>query len=271
MRYLQRYLGWATIPNLTTWLIALQVCGYLCLYLPNRGLNQAEIIERMQLLPDRILAGEWWRVVTFLCFPPVTNPIFAFFAWWFFYLMGTYLEAYWGAFKFNVFVWIWWAGTVAVSVITGKPPAANYFLQQSVFLAFAYLLPDFVIQLFFILPVKVKWLAWFTWAMLLFNLIVTDWPMRFAILAGVGNFIVYFWRDVLSGADTSRRRVLFAARMNRPKPAWRHRCVVCGATDRSHPDADFRYCSQCAGQACYCDVHLKDHVHLVAEPAETDQ
>ena len=44
----------------------------------------------------------------------------------------------------------------------------------------------------------------------------------------------------------------------------RHRCHVCGKTDRSHPQLDFRYCSQCAGDECYCPEHIGNHVHVTS-------
>jgi hypothetical protein len=268
MRTLQRYLGWAAVPNLSIWLIALQVVGYVSMFVPMRRLNQLEIIERMTLYPDRVLAGEWWRVFTFLCFPPLSNPVFAFFIWWFFHLMGTYLENYWGTFRFNLYVWIWWLATVAMSLATQSAPPENYLLQQSIFLAFARLLPEFVIYIFWVLPIQARWVAWLTWLSLIYTFCVTDWGSRGMLLAALANYLLYFATEIYRQTDSGRRRVLFAAKYRRPRPAFRHQCVVCGATDQSHPDAEFRYCSQCAGQACYCDAHVRDHEHL--EEAEAD-
>ena len=98
-------------------------------------------------------------MLTFVGEPPTTNLLFAFFFWYLFYLMGTVLESTWGAFRYNVYLLVGWAATVAVAFLQPNAPASISFLQASVFLAFAYLYPDFQILLFFILPVKVKWLA----------------------------------------------------------------------------------------------------------------
>ncbi len=85
--------------------------------------------------------------------------MFAFFFWYLFYLMGTALERSWGTFRYNVFLLIGYVDTVGVAFIVPDVPANNAFLQGSVFLAFAYLFPDFVMYIFFILPVKIKWLG----------------------------------------------------------------------------------------------------------------
>ncbi|HEY6007529.1 MAG TPA: hypothetical protein VIU40_04340, partial [Geobacteraceae bacterium] len=41
-----------------------------------------------------------------------------------------------------------------------------------------------------------------------------------------------------------------------------HRCTVCGITDQSHPQTDFRYCPQCDGQYGYCQEHIFSHEHV---------
>ena len=116
-------------------------------------------MANIALVPTKVLHGEVWRLVTFLCEPPTNNLVFAFFFWYLFFLMGTALESTWGVFRYNVYLLVGWAATVAVSFIQPEAPASAGFLQGSVFLAFAYLYPNFQLLLFFILPVKVKWLA----------------------------------------------------------------------------------------------------------------
>src|SRR2546428_6622289 len=93
--------------------------------------------------------GEWWRVITFMLVVPVPSPeslfgfVFLAFGWYLFYLMGNALEGYWGSFRFNVFLFVSYALTVAFSFITPRYVVSNAFILGSVFIAFAYLNPDF--------------------------------------------------------------------------------------------------------------------------------
>jgi hypothetical protein len=216
-------------------------------------------------VPRLVLEGEVWRLFTFLLMPPFSNPICAFFFWYFFYLMGTTLEMQWGAIRYNVFLLVGYVATVAASFLTPDFPATNGFLEGSVFLAFAFLYPEFEIYLFFVLPVKIKWLARLTWAIYLYTFTFGDWTSRAMIGASVANFFLFFSRDVLSRVRMGRRRMAFqAARLTEKKREYLHRCTVCGITDRTHPEMDFRYCSRCQGTHAYCTEHLRTHEHITA-------
>jgi hypothetical protein len=211
-----------------------------------------------------VLAGEWWRLFTFALLPPSGNLILDFFSWYLFYLMGTALEHYWGTFRYNVFLFIGWAATVAAAFITPEYPAADVFLMGSVFLAFAFLNPDFELYILFVLPVKIKWLALLTWcgygAVLLFG---PDWGVRLSMLASVCSFALFFGKDVYLRMQGARRRMAMQAKQFATPPReYFHRCTVCGITDKTHPKMEFRYCSQCAGSLGYCMDHLRNHEHV---------
>ena len=139
-----------------------------------------------------MLHGEWWRLITYLFDPPRTNAIFAFFAWYIFYLMGTTLETTWGLFRYNLYLAIGYFASLAFAFLcwfaTGVPgqAATNGFLYGSVFLAFARLFPDFELQLFFILPIKIKWLALLTWIGYGWTMVAADtWLTRAMVVAAV--------------------------------------------------------------------------------------
>ena len=270
---LERLLGRFAIPNLSLYLIIGQVFFW-CLALM-AGFN----IERIALLPAAVLAGEGWRVVTFLFLPPSlgTDPlslVFMAFGWYMFYLMGSALEHYWGDFRYNAFIGIGWFLTVAAAFAAPGSYASYSFLAGSVFLAFACLNPDFELLIFFILPVKIKWLALVMWLGFGYKLVVGPWPARLAVLAATGNFLLFFAGDILNQIRTGRRRMthqarVFAASSDGREP--RHRCRVCGKTELSDPRADFRYCSKCAGNQCYCADHIFNHEHVIVdeEPKRT--
>jgi len=227
-------------------------------------------LGRITLLPGLVLAGEPWRLVTFLFLPPPTHPVFVAFAWYMFWLMGSALEEYWGAFRYNLFIFLGWALTVGAAFVLPGAYTTNIFLGGTVFLAFAYLNPDFELMVFFILPLKIKWLALLQWLGYAYALYAGSWPVRFAVLASVGNFLIFFGADIVAQLRTGRRRMEQQSRRNAlqgDETVARHRCHVCGKTDRTNPLEEFRYCSKCVGEECYCSEHLKNHVHTTAPRA----
>src|SRR5262249_48935520 len=176
-------------------LIVCQVAVYGMVALQPRGPGLPSPVEPLQLIPERVLDGEAWRLASFLVVPPFTNLFFAFFFWYFLYLMGTALEHHWGTFRFNVSLVIGYLAPVGSAFAVPALPATNGFLYGSLFLAFAYLYPDYEILLFFILPVKVKWLALLTWIGYGLGLVFGDWLTRALILAAISNFLLFFGRD----------------------------------------------------------------------------
>jgi hypothetical protein len=270
---LERKLGRFAVAQITLGLIVCQVIIFIADVVMDRPGAPQPFSERFLLIPENVLAGEVWRLVSFLVLPPTVGSlspmtiIFSLIFWYLFYLMGTALERTWGTFRYNVFLLLGYVATVAVSFIVPKEPASNAFLEGSVFLAFAYLYPDFEVYIFFILPVKVKWLALLTWIgygiILIF---ATDWITRLMVLASVFNFLVFFGKDIVQRVRTGQRRMkVQAARLSTREPAYHHRCTICGITDRSNPKMEFRYCSKCAGSHCYCMDHLRAHDHITAD------
>ena len=273
---LESKFGRYAVPNLTVFLIAGQVVAYLADSAP-RGPGGAAVLESIQLIPQQVLAGEWWRVVTFLFVPPATNVLFAFIGWYLFYLMGTSLEANWGPFRYSVYLAIGYLASVVAafaswSVAAGPAlPASNLFLYGSVFLAFARFYPEFVLYIMFVLPVKIKWLAWLTWATYTWNFLTADaWLPRMMIVAAVLNYLLFFGHDLLHDLKHGHRRLRFQTRAmpgraHGTRGPLVHECRVCGLTSTGSPRTQFRYCSRCDGDCCFCLEHLDDHEHVVAE------
>jgi hypothetical protein len=255
--HLEKKFGRYALPNVTVYLIAGQTLFYVLYFTGKLGRGTT------LLAADLLLEGEWWRLATFPFDPPVSSPIFALFAWYFFYLMGTAIEGYWGAFRYNVYLLVGYVLTVAAAFLVPAFPVTNAFIAGSVFLAFAALYPEFVIYIFFVLPLKVKWLAVATWAYYGYLILAGSWSSRVMVLASIGNFLLFFARDirwlVKSGHRQMARQVSQTAR--RPDEPF-HRCTTCGITDKTHPRMDFRYCPQCDGQYGYCQEHIFSHEHV---------
>ena len=138
------------------------------------------------------------------------------------------------------------------------------------FLAFAFLYPDFVLHLFLVLPVKIKWLALLTWIGYLYVLIFHFWAQGLIVAASIANFLVFFGKDIVLRMRSGHRRMVQQADRVKDRGKPRHQCRICGINNITHPKMSFRYCSKCAGSCCYCSEHLRDHEHVVAEQgAET--
>lgn len=251
------------IPNITLYLIFGQVFAFGASFVGQYNL------AGIALLPALVLKGEIWRVVTFLFVPPAAHPVFIAFAWYIFYLMGDALERFWGTARYNLFLLIGWLATVLVSFVTPYGWASNAFLAGSVFLAFAYLNPNFQLALFFILPIKVKWLALFAWALYAFQFVMGPNSVRLSVAAAVLNFLLFFSRDILHQLNNRKRQRVVRVERERVAALPRHTCLVCGKTDQTDPMEDFRYCSKCAGAACYCQEHLRNHEHRTVDPDES--
>ena len=268
---LERFFGRFAIPNLALYLIGGQVMFFGFSLLGNFDLG------RIILVPADVLAGEFWRLFSFVLVPPVagqlslTGALFLAISWYFFYMISQALENYWGAFRFNLFFLLGWVLTVGVAFLTPGMRTSYEFFAVSVFLAFALLNPDFEIYIFFILPVKIKWIALLMWIVFAFVFVTGSWNIRLAVLAATGNFLVFFAGEIMQRIKTGRRHTQQQVRrtaMREAEDEPRHRCVVCGKTDLTDPRMEFRYCSQCAGEECYCSEHIRNHVHTTVVKKE---
>ena len=266
---LERSLGRFAIPNLSIYLVVGQVFVLLTAML---GLLDP---RDFLMAPSQVMQGEWWRLITFIFMPPPAAfgaSLFGYmmlaFGWYMFALMGGALEGFWGEFRFNLFIFTGYVLTVAAAFLTPGSYTPNLFIAGSVFLAFAWLNPDFELLIFFILPVKIKWLALITWLFYAYNFITGAPTTRWQIAASVSNFLIFFGRDIVQTMRHRKRTMTQAARRiatANDAPEARHRCVICGKTNLTNPEMDFRYCSKCAGDQCYCPEHIFNHEHVLTE------
>jgi hypothetical protein len=241
--------------NITLALVVLQSIGWILIQ------ARPELVENLVLQRSLLLSGEWWRLMSFLLLPATTNPIFLFFALWLLYLMGTALESHWGAVRYNLYLLIGYLTTIATVFIVPFGIATNGFLIGSIFLAFAFLYPDFQIMLFFILPVKVKWIALLTWIGYFISFALGDRLTRMLIVASVLNFLLFFGSDIFHRMKHGRRQMVRKMVNLSPNDDAINRCIVCGVTEKTDRKMEFRYCPECAGTPCYCMVHMQGHVH----------
>ncbi|MEG2017040.1 MAG: hypothetical protein RR844_06800 [Clostridium sp.] len=220
------------------------------------------LIWNLSLVPQLVMRGQIWRIFTFVLVPPSFDPIWIFFTLYFYYMIGMGLEQAWGSFKFNVYYFTGVIFTVIVSLISGSMGTA-YYLNLTLFLAFATIYPNFEVMLFFILPVKMKYLAIFDGVLILQGMLTGGWSAFFMIAASIANYLIFFWNDFLAllklKKTVSKGKKKF--KVIEMKDYVRHRCTVCGITERDDPNMEFRYCSKCSGHKEYCMNHLKNHEH----------
>jgi membrane associated rhomboid family serine protease len=270
---LERTLTPFAIPHLTMLLIAGQVAVYMAsIAMGAQDGGVGALLPKLVLQGDLVWAGEVWRVVTFAFVPPALGPngiIINLISWMFFYFVGSVMENTWGTARFNAYIFVGALGTVLASLYQTEVVATNTYLYSTVFLAFARLYPDYIINLFFVLPIKAKWLAVMGWLLIAVELI-TKGPMRLVILASIANYLLFFSKAHYRDFQQKRRRAAFEAKTApHGKPVKMvHICGVCGRSSADEPKTQFRYCSQCDGQKCYCPDHIREHEHVVAEPAK---
>lgn len=259
---LERKFGRYAIRGLMTYIIALNGLVYLLMYLDQTG----RYIYTLTLIPEKVLQGELWRLFTYIFIPPATSPLWIFFILYFYYMIGNALEQEWGCFKFNLFYLTGMIGTTLAAFLSGGGVGATgEYLNLSLFLAFAQVFPNYELLLFFILPVKVKYLAWLNWAFFAFTLLTAALPEKIAVLAAMLNFFLFFGKTLFRQGrlnnQSYHRRQTFRAQSKQEKTSF-HKCAICGRTELDDPKLEFRYCAECDGDHEYCMEHLKSHEHI---------
>jgi len=248
----KRFGSWA-IPNLPLYLIAIQLIGVALL------MGGYSTYEDLILMGGLVQVGQWTRLLSFMMIPKTLSPIWLFFAFYIFYLMGSALERQWGAFRFNLFILSGYLLTIAAAFIAPGAVITNFYFLGCVFLAFATLFPNFELHLFFILPVKVKWLGWFTAALYILTLFSGDAGSRLCVVAAFANYTLFFGCDFINSLKAAHRRKAFVAERAEVAARPLHVCAKCGASDKSDDTLHFRYCSTCG--KCFCEEHIADHEH----------
>ena len=266
------------IPNLMLYIVIGNVAVYLLSVLTRS--NDIGALNFLAFSLGGLLQGEVWRIITFVFVPEYTSPFWLIVSLYFYYWIGSTLEREWGTARFNLYylsgTLLTVLGAVLSSLITGQYGllvAGTTYVNLSMFLAFAVLFPNVQVLLFFILPVKMKWLAWVDGALFALGIVTSlfngNWTGVILPIVALLNFLVFIWPEIQRLNDrrrhqTSRQTVNFrkAVRQQQQQRGYRHKCAVCGRTDADYPDLQFRYCSKCAGYHCFCQDHIFTHIHF---------
>jgi hypothetical protein len=199
-----------------------------------------------------------------------------------YYSLGRATESIWGTLRFNLF---YFTGVVLMDIycmIFGGTASVTY-LNLSLFLSYATLFPDAQFLLFFIIPVRTRIFALFDLAIVVMDLLLYPFPYNLFSVISLANYFLFFGKDVLNVLPLSWQRkfrkghkpqaprrakvIPFDAaprssQKSAPQANYTHRCTICGRTDVSNPELEFRYCSRCKGYYCYCQEHISNHSHI---------
>lgn len=271
------------ITNLTLILIICYAVGYIL------ELVNPSMLSYLTLDPYQILHGQVWRLVTWLIVPPGSFDVFTLLMLYFYYRIGTLLENIWGIVKYSRYI----VGGIVMTVIASFLMLAylrygmgltgdmleyysaigslvafsTYYINLSIFMGYAATFPDMRVLFMFFIPVKVKVMGIIDLLLLGYMFITGSVFERFAIGAALLNMGIFLLTNkvAINPMQLIRRQKFNQEikKVTHMQPAGsRHKCAVCGRTDETNPELEFRFCSKCNGNYEYCQDHLFTHEHV---------
>ena len=285
--------GRYAIVNLSRYLVFAQIIGLVM------AMAVPQVLSYMTFSGYDILHGQIWRLISWIFIPTASLDIFGLLFLFCVFMWGSQLESLIGTFRLNLFVWggVLWgdiAGMIAYVLLRLKfsvnvsPNLTPYYILMSMLLAIAICLPDAEVRLYFVLPIKMKW-------MLVFELVYVGYAVVMCYVNGFqaygsngagGQLLAFivgtlqslpilvpvlhmFWffhaiKMRLSRKQRKRQKQ-FQSQMSAPRPGSgisMHKCAICGRTEITNPELEFRYCSKCVGNREYCQDHLFTHQHV---------
>lgn len=275
LRKLERHFGKYAVPNLMYYIILMYGAGIVIdLVMP--GLYY----QYLCLDAAAILRGQVWRLVTFLICPPSSGIFFNLIAMFLYYSLGTTLERVWGTFRFNLYFFSGIlfhiiAAFVIYFFMGVSVPLTPFYLNNSLFLAFAATFPQMQFYLYGLLPIRAYWLGIFIGAEFLYEFLFGGLIARICIGLALLNFVIFFMMtrnySKISPREIKRKQKFKSDMKTAQAEKIRlthHKCAVCGRTEKDDPNLEFRYCSKCEGNLEYCMDHLYTHKHVTKEDLE---
>ncbi|WP_411826538.1 hypothetical protein [Luteolibacter sp. AS25] len=254
----ERKLGWMSFPGLLRYYALFHVLVFLLQYI-NPGIERLLEFDR-----SKIMAGEVWRLVTFIFAtdrfggPGAFAMLFLFFMVMIAFMISDALEQAWGVFRSSLFFYAGYLGLLVANVIYPQTlPGSGFFIYLSAFFVFCTLFPKYEFLMFFVIPVQVRWLGMFLAGMLVLGVIGSPLYLGFLFL-GFANYIFWAGIPALRGraqlAESAARRKKFDKSKPSAEVAF-HKCATCSRTEISDPGLDFRMAVD--GNE-YCEEHLPE-------------
>lgn len=261
------------IPSLMRYIVAANAIIYVFSLFDRSGL----LLQTLAMDPGAVLHGQIWRLVTYVLIP-TSGSFWLIISLFFYYWLGETLERLWGSAKFTVY---YVSGTLLTALAAllvyfidgiSMPIYGAGYVNTALFMAYALTYPDAMVRIYFILPVKMKWLAILEAALYVISVVryaaAGLWGMALLPIVAMLNLFIFFSPDFSRRADQFQARhrseaVQFrkAVKEQKRQRGYNHKCEVCGRTDTDFPNLQFRYCSKCTGYHCFCEEHIFNHVH----------
>lgn len=268
------------IPNLMLFISI----GAALVYLLSMATNSSILYEVLCFDRASILKGQVWRLFSYVFTYDLGNPLITAISLICYYSLGRAMENIWGTLRFNLY---YFCGLILMDIycmIFGCFADVTY-LNLSLFLGYATLYPDARFLLFFIIPVKAWIFAMIDLGLMLYGLLLYKFPDNLFSVIALANYFLFFGKDIVNifppswRANASRLfrkkkqkkaapKVIpfpnagsYEASTASVKSPYTHCCTVCGRTDITNPELEFRYCSRCSGYRCYCEDHISNHTH----------
>ena len=246
------------IPNLMLYI----VLGTAVVYLMSEMAGNYTLYSLLYFDRTLILQGQVWRLITYPLTYSAGSLLLTAVALFCYYSLGRAMENIWGTLRFNLY---YLTGVVMMDVyclVFGGRADVSY-LNMSLFLAYATLFPDAHFLLFYIIPVKAWIFALLDLVLVLSGLFTYPFPYNLFSVISLANYFLFFGKDVLNVIPMSwranaarlfkkkpkqqpRAKVIefnagsYEASKATPKAPYTHRCTVCGRTDVSNPELEFR-------------------------------
>ena len=294
MNKLEQKLGRYAIPNISKYLTGTVLIGLLLSLMEQRNDGIAVFMSLISFDAQSILHGQIWRLISWIFVPLGSFDFFGLLLLYCIWSWSTSLESYLGAFRMNVYmvegILLSDLGGLVVYLVSklvwgeGIPMFLTpYYILFSMLMMIALLMPEGEVRLWFVLPIKMKWMLvaeGVYMAYLLYRYFKIGYQISLGDVSGglivmlefggqiifaVLNMVLFFWLcKPRFTRGQKKRRKQFQAQFSQPRPGsgiTKHKCAICGRTELDDPDLTFRYCSKCAGNYEYCNDHLFTHEH----------
>ena len=262
------------IPGLMRYIVIANAAIYIFSLFDQSGL----LLSTLAMDARSLLHGQIWRIVTFVLIPTGSRPLSVLLSLFFYFWLGESMERLWGSTKFTVYYISGMLLSVIASILAlfldgfAFPLYGAGYVNAALFFAYALTYPEAMVRVFYIIPVKMKWLAYIEAALyvlaVIYGIVLGAWGYALTPIVAMLNLFVFFSPDFYRRADSvrshnRREAVQFrkAVKEQQRQKGYNHKCEVCGRTDTEYPNLQFRYCSKCSGYHCFCEDHIFNHTH----------
>lgn len=196
---LERKLPWLSFENLYLYMTAIFLLG-----LVMNLFNPLFYYLNLSLDVKKILAGQVWRLFTFVFYPPSTSGsiLLSLLLIYVYYSITKTLTFMWGNFKFNLYLMIGFFSQIIGAFISYFIFGANIIIFPtysffSIIMAFALSFPETYFYIYFLIPIKAKYFAYLEVALYTFSFLSSGIENRIAIICSAANVFIFFvlWKN----------------------------------------------------------------------------